>query len=70
LRDVAGFKFLADVACLDAEILEAASERIHLFVLLSMRQERMFPIDFFSGGDDMGILGGRSTLLKFRGISC
>ena len=57
LGDVAGFEFLADVACPGAEILEAVGEGIYVFVFLSLWQERMFPMDLFDRGDDMGQTG-------------
>lgn len=57
MGEVAGFEFLTDVACPGAEILEAASEGIDVFVFLSLWQERMFALDFFGVGDDMGQAG-------------
>lgn len=42
LQDIAGFNFLADVAGSGAEVPDAASEGINVFVFLSLWQERMF----------------------------
>ena len=57
MGDVAGFEFLADIACPGAEVLDAGGEGIYVVGFLSFWQERMFPMDLFDRGDDMGQTG-------------